>query len=123
MKKLLSLLSILTISGTAVPTTIAASSYQKEEIIKNGYINYQQTNNSENLKRNKRDCTANAWSGALGGLYCGGEKSPEGYNKFLKVVVKYTTVAACGALGGIVSGGAAAGGTAVLCQIGADHNS
>ncbi|WP_419333861.1 hypothetical protein [Spiroplasma endosymbiont of Sarcophaga variegata] len=31
MKKLLSLLSVLTISGTAVPTTIAASPYQKEE--------------------------------------------------------------------------------------------
>lgn len=31
MKKLLSLLSVLTISGTAVPTTIAASSYEKEE--------------------------------------------------------------------------------------------
>ncbi len=29
MKKLLSLLSVLTISGTAVPTTIAASSYKK----------------------------------------------------------------------------------------------
>ncbi|AHF60968.1 hypothetical protein P344_03195 [Spiroplasma mirum ATCC 29335] len=42
MKKLLSLLSILTISATAVPTTIAASPYQKEE------------NNSENLIRNKR---------------------------------------------------------------------
>ncbi|WP_338966307.1 hypothetical protein [Spiroplasma endosymbiont of Sarcophaga carnaria] len=33
MKKLLSLLSVLTISGTAVPTTIAASPYQKEEIL------------------------------------------------------------------------------------------
>jgi hypothetical protein len=31
MKKLLSLLSVLTISGTAVPTTITASPYQKEE--------------------------------------------------------------------------------------------
>ncbi|RUO86161.1 hypothetical protein [Spiroplasma endosymbiont of Megaselia nigra] len=31
MKKLLSLLSVLTISGTAVPTTIAASPYQKEK--------------------------------------------------------------------------------------------
>ncbi len=31
MKKLLSLLSVLTISGSAVPTTIAASPYQKEE--------------------------------------------------------------------------------------------
>ncbi len=31
MKKLLSLLSVLTISGTAIPTTIAASPYQKQE--------------------------------------------------------------------------------------------
>ncbi|WP_419333887.1 hypothetical protein [Spiroplasma endosymbiont of Sarcophaga variegata] len=31
MKKLLSLLSVLTISGTAVPTTIAASPYQNHE--------------------------------------------------------------------------------------------
>ncbi|PQP79500.1 hypothetical protein C6B38_01015 [Spiroplasma sp. ChiS] len=31
MKKLLSLLSVLTISGTAIPTTIAASPYQKEQ--------------------------------------------------------------------------------------------
>jgi len=43
MKKLLSLLSVLTISGTAVPTTIAASPYQKQE------------NNTENLIRNKRE--------------------------------------------------------------------
>ncbi|RUO86429.1 hypothetical protein [Spiroplasma endosymbiont of Megaselia nigra] len=39
MKKLLSLLSVLTISGTALPTTVAASPYQKEE----------------KLNRNKRD--------------------------------------------------------------------
>ncbi|KAF0849909.1 MAG: hypothetical protein EIB84_02555 [Spiroplasma poulsonii] len=31
MKKLLSLLSILTISGTAVPTVMAASPYQRQE--------------------------------------------------------------------------------------------
>lgn len=31
MKKLLSLLSVLTISGTTIPTTIAASPYQKQE--------------------------------------------------------------------------------------------
>ncbi|MBW3059598.1 hypothetical protein D6D54_08330 [Spiroplasma poulsonii] len=54
MKKLLSLLSVLTISGTAVPTTIAAGPYQKEETIKNSDINYRQTNNLENLNRNKR---------------------------------------------------------------------
>ncbi|RUO85809.1 outer membrane protein assembly factor BamB family protein, partial [Spiroplasma endosymbiont of Megaselia nigra] len=41
MKKLLSLLSVLTINGTAVPTTIAASPYQKQIY-------------RENLKRNKR---------------------------------------------------------------------
>lgn len=51
MKKLLSLLSVLTISGTAIPTAIAASPYQKEETIKNGDINYSPTNS---LKRNKR---------------------------------------------------------------------
>ncbi|UZQ29126.1 MAG: hypothetical protein OHM56_07795 [Spiroplasma phoeniceum] len=53
MKKLLSLLSVLTITGTAVPTTIAASSYQKEEAL-NSEINSSQTNNLENLIRNKR---------------------------------------------------------------------
>ncbi|PQM29671.1 hypothetical protein [Spiroplasma poulsonii] len=53
MKKLLSLLSVLTISGTAVPTTIAASPYQKEEKL-NSEINYLQTNNLETLNRNKR---------------------------------------------------------------------
>ncbi len=31
MKKLFSLLSVLTIGGTAVPTTVAVSSYKKEE--------------------------------------------------------------------------------------------
>ncbi|RUO85817.1 PQQ-binding-like beta-propeller repeat protein [Spiroplasma endosymbiont of Megaselia nigra] len=55
MKKLFSLLSVLTISGTAIPTTIAASPYQKEETIKNSDINYQQTNNLESLNRNKRN--------------------------------------------------------------------
>ncbi|WP_374697032.1 hypothetical protein [Spiroplasma endosymbiont of Polydrusus formosus] len=55
MKKILSLLSVLTISGTAVPTTIAASPYQKEENIKNIDINYKKTNNLKNLNRNKRD--------------------------------------------------------------------
>ncbi|MBH8623201.1 hypothetical protein [Spiroplasma sp. hyd1] len=53
MKKLLSLLSVLTISGTAIPTTIAANPYQKEETI-NSDINYQQINNLEKLNRNKR---------------------------------------------------------------------
>ncbi|GAA6238900.1 MAG: hypothetical protein SPLM_10170 [Spiroplasma phoeniceum] len=55
MKKLLSLLSVLTIGGTAVPTTIAASPYQKQETIKNSDINYEQTNNLEILNREKRD--------------------------------------------------------------------
>jgi len=55
MKKIISLLSVLTISGTAVPTTIAASSYQKEETkLKNNDNNYQQRNNLENLSRVKR---------------------------------------------------------------------
>ncbi|WP_338991818.1 hypothetical protein [Spiroplasma endosymbiont of Seladonia tumulorum] len=47
MKKLLSLLSVLTISGISVPTTIAASSYQKEN---KKLLN----NNIKNLKRIKR---------------------------------------------------------------------
>lgn len=51
MKKLLSLLSIVTIIGTAVPTTIATSPYQKEEYkIENSDINLQ----SKNLIRIKR---------------------------------------------------------------------
>ncbi len=54
MKKLLSLLSVLTISGSAVPTTIAASPYQKEKTIKNSNNNYSQTNNLEKLNRSKR---------------------------------------------------------------------
>ncbi|RUO85935.1 hypothetical protein [Spiroplasma endosymbiont of Megaselia nigra] len=54
MKKLLSLLSVLTISGSAVPTTIAASPYQKEEIkLENSNINYSEISNL-NLNRNKR---------------------------------------------------------------------
>lgn len=43
MKKLLSLLSVLTISGSAIPTTIAANPYQKEK------------NNLEILNRDKRE--------------------------------------------------------------------
>ncbi|RUO85771.1 hypothetical protein [Spiroplasma endosymbiont of Megaselia nigra] len=58
MKKLLSLLSLLTISGTAVPTTIAASPYQKEEKLNNN-INYSQINNLETLNRNKRENNKN----------------------------------------------------------------
>ncbi len=50
MKKLLSLLSALTISGGAVPTTIAASHYQKEEILK-----IIKKDNSENLKFKKNN--------------------------------------------------------------------
>ncbi len=44
----------MTISGTALPTTIAASPYQKQETIKNSDINYQQKYNLENLNRTKR---------------------------------------------------------------------
>ncbi len=52
MKKLLSLLSVLTISGTAVPTTIAASPYQKEEILnrtKRSKFFYGDEHNSGNI--------------------------------------------------------------------------
>ncbi len=52
MKKILSLLILLIISGTAIPTTIAASSYKKQEKL-NSNIN-SKTNNSENLNRSKR---------------------------------------------------------------------
>ncbi|WP_253301524.1 hypothetical protein, partial [Spiroplasma endosymbiont of Phyllotreta cruciferae] len=48
MKKLLNLLSVLTISGTAIPTTIAASSYQKE----NKKILNNEFNNLKRIKRN-----------------------------------------------------------------------
>ncbi len=58
MKKLLSLLSILTISGTAIPPTIAAGPYQKEKQL-NSDINYLQTINLETLNRNKRDNSNN----------------------------------------------------------------
>ncbi len=55
MKKILSLLSVLTISGSAVPTTIAAKSYQKEKKLKNIEYNEEfNTNNLENLNRVKR---------------------------------------------------------------------
>ncbi|WP_338967077.1 hypothetical protein [Spiroplasma endosymbiont of Lonchoptera lutea] len=57
MKKLLSLLSVLTVSGTAMPTVIATSPYQKQEKInqlKNSEFNLQK-NNLEKLKRNKRE--------------------------------------------------------------------
>lgn len=52
MKKLLSLLSVLTISGTAVPTTIAASHYQKEET--------KLENNKIRIKRTIRNIDLNA---------------------------------------------------------------
>ncbi|MFW4371344.1 MAG: hypothetical protein EHV01_005345 [Spiroplasma sp. hy2] len=60
MKKLLSLLSVLTISGTAVPTTIAASPYQKEENI-NSDISHQ-TNNLESLLINRSKRSKNSYN-------------------------------------------------------------
>ncbi|WP_339024241.1 lipoprotein [Spiroplasma endosymbiont of Agriotes lineatus] len=63
MKKLLSLLGVITISGTAMPTIIAASSFQKHKQInelENSQINYQQANNLEKLNRNKREKIYNA---------------------------------------------------------------
>ncbi len=51
MKKLLSLLSVLTISGTAVPTRIAASSYQKNNIKNLSKLNWKYLT----IIRNKRD--------------------------------------------------------------------
>jgi len=55
MKKLLSLLSVLTIGGTAVPTTIATSPYQKEEQIENIKHKRQKQNNNKINSRPKRE--------------------------------------------------------------------
>lgn len=56
MKKLISLLTVLTISGTAMPTVIAAAPYEKQETkLKNNEINFLQINNLEILNRNKRN--------------------------------------------------------------------
>ncbi len=46
MKKLLSLLSVLTISGSVVPTTIAASPYEKEEQKDNKLSLFLENNNN-----------------------------------------------------------------------------
>lgn len=54
MKKLLSLLSVLTISSSAIPTTIAASPYQKEKLSIDN-INYSQKINLKKIIRNKRE--------------------------------------------------------------------
>ncbi|WP_348736463.1 hypothetical protein [Spiroplasma endosymbiont of Ammophila pubescens] len=54
MKKLFSLLSVLTISGSAIPTTIAASTYQKEKLSIDN-INYSQKINLKKIIRNKRE--------------------------------------------------------------------
>nr|AUE22030.1 ribosome-inactivating protein [Spiroplasma endosymbiont of Myrmica scabrinodis] len=58
MKKLLSLLSVLTISGTALPTVVANSPYDKkieQTKLESNEINSLQTNNLEKLKRVKRN--------------------------------------------------------------------
>jgi hypothetical protein len=54
MKRLLSLLCVLATSGTVMPMIVAATPYQRKEIKLKNNINYQQTNNLETLKRNKR---------------------------------------------------------------------
>jgi hypothetical protein len=54
MKKLLSLLCVLATSGTVMPLIVAVAPYQIKEIKLKNNINYQQTNNLEILKRNKR---------------------------------------------------------------------
>ncbi len=78
MKKLLSLLSVLTISGTAVPTTIAASPYQKEK------------NNLENLNRNKRntgsDCESDSSWSIPSNSYC--SISPELWEEITIIINK-----------------------------------
>ncbi len=52
MKKLLSLLSVLTISGSAIPATIATSHYQKNKQgikLENTKINYQKIDTEQDL--------------------------------------------------------------------------
>ncbi|MFX4057806.1 MAG: hypothetical protein EHV01_005775 [Spiroplasma sp. hy2] len=110
MKKLLSLLSVLTISGTAVPTTIAASPYQKEETIKNSEINYSQTNNLEKLNRNKRDvfsCIGNSFLESVKEAAIGAAAGGVGGAAVGSVVPGAGTLAggATGALGGSATGG------------------
>jgi len=51
MKKLLSLLSVLTISGTAIPNIIAASNYEKNDIKDLSELNW----TGLNINKNKRD--------------------------------------------------------------------
>lgn len=55
MKKILNLLTVLVISGTAVTTSVAVSPYQKEETIKNTNINEQQTDNMKELNKNEKE--------------------------------------------------------------------
>jgi len=53
MKKLLGLLGTIMITGNAIPSVIAVSPYEKQQKLNNKF-NYQQTNNLQNLIRNKR---------------------------------------------------------------------
>ncbi|WP_338992236.1 hypothetical protein [Spiroplasma endosymbiont of Seladonia tumulorum] len=116
MKKLLSLLSVLTISGTAVPTTIAASPYQKEEKL-NSDINYSKTNNLKILSRSKRGNPIQ-FKAAKGMAYDNSKHiTKEAAEKNLGIFTKVATGAACGLAGTFVSGpvsgallGAACGG-------------
>lgn len=58
MKKLLELLGAITITSSAMLTLIAAAPNQKQNLqsnLLNSELNYWQTNNLENLKRNKRE--------------------------------------------------------------------
>jgi len=83
MKKLLSLLSVLTISGTAVPTTIAASLYQNEKTkLENIEINYQQTNNKL-FSSTKYGENSNFWLNTIFDIFKIGYKKIEEVRDYL----------------------------------------
>ncbi len=75
MKKILSLLSVLIIGGTSVPTKISASPYQKEEIKLEKIEINSQKNNLGNLNRIKRQqrkiniSLTNNWNRSLGTIF------------------------------------------------------
>ncbi len=79
MKKLLSLLSVLTISGTSVPTTIAASLYQKEEKL-------------NIIKIANDDCGATSFSNkkiVTPALVISDEAEDDSYKKSIKEIINF----------------------------------
>ncbi len=89
MKKLLSLLIVLTISGTAVPTTIAASPYQRQEHSSNN--NLRRLNDINNTNYIINDSKDNIYFGTSDGAYklLVGSDTPtkiEGINGYVKSI-------------------------------------